>query len=91
MSNKWADYAITVVRFNAAKTHIDKVKRREDRGEKLGAAARARYLGCAHPNRTPRGSLLVANSRKLGSLSGIRLGCGFTGDQIPRRTSARGF
>lgn len=38
MTDKWADYAITKVRFNAAKTHIDKVKRREDEGDKLGDA-----------------------------------------------------
>ncbi len=38
MADKWADYAITEVRFNAADTHIDKVKRRADDGDKLGEA-----------------------------------------------------
>ena len=34
---KWADYAITRVRFNDKHTHIDKVKIREDDGENLGS------------------------------------------------------
>lgn len=33
---KWADYAITRVRFNDKHTHIDKVKVREDKGDSLG-------------------------------------------------------
>ncbi len=41
MAAKWADYAITAVRFNAAKTHIDEVKRRKDNGDKLGDATEA--------------------------------------------------
>jgi hypothetical protein len=33
---KWADYAITRVRFNDKHTHIDRVKIREDKGDSLG-------------------------------------------------------
>jgi len=33
---KWADYCISAVQFNADGTHINKVKIREDLGEKLG-------------------------------------------------------
>jgi Protein of unknown function (DUF3892) len=33
---KWADYGISNVRYNAAHTHIDKVKVREDKGDTLG-------------------------------------------------------
>jgi hypothetical protein len=40
MATKWADYVITKVRFNSAKTHIDKVKRRKYEGDKLGDASK---------------------------------------------------
>jgi hypothetical protein len=35
---KWADYLISAVRYNAEKTHIDKVKVHEDLGDKMGSA-----------------------------------------------------
>lgn len=36
---KWADFAISAVRFNAAHTHIDRVKVHTDDGESIGAAS----------------------------------------------------
>lgn len=33
---KWADYAISSVRFNPAHTHIDQVQVRRDNGDTLG-------------------------------------------------------
>lgn len=36
--NKWADYVITAVRFNAKGTHIDQVQIREDKGDSIGNA-----------------------------------------------------
>ena len=38
MTDKWADYLISAVRYNTAGTHIDKVQVREDQGEKVGSA-----------------------------------------------------
>ncbi len=35
---KWADYAIYTVRFNAARTHIDRVRAFPDLGESLGVS-----------------------------------------------------
>jgi hypothetical protein len=35
--SKWADYAISDVRFNDRNTHIDRVKARPDNGETVGA------------------------------------------------------
>ena len=37
--NKWADYGITKVKYNQARTHIDSVELRPDNGETLGSAA----------------------------------------------------
>ena len=37
MTDKWADYLISAVRYNAAGTHIDKVRVHEDKGEKIGS------------------------------------------------------
>ena len=36
---KWADYAISDVRFNGRHTHIDRVRARADNGETLGTPA----------------------------------------------------
>lgn len=36
---KWADYGISAVRFNAARTHIDRVRAHPDNGESIGAGA----------------------------------------------------
>jgi hypothetical protein len=36
MADKWADYLISAVRYDAAGTHIDKVRVHEDEGEKVG-------------------------------------------------------
>jgi hypothetical protein len=36
--DKWADYLISAVRFNAAHTHIDKVRVHKDNGDSVGAA-----------------------------------------------------
>jgi hypothetical protein len=36
--SKWADYGISDVSFNGARTHIDSVKVRPDNGETIGAA-----------------------------------------------------
>lgn len=36
MVDKWADYLISAVRYDANHTHIDKVEIREDKGEKIG-------------------------------------------------------
>lgn len=38
MSNKWADYCISVVRYNAEHTHIVKVRVHADSGDTMGAA-----------------------------------------------------
>lgn len=35
---KWADYGISAVRYNAAHTHIDKVRAHLDNGETIGVA-----------------------------------------------------
>jgi hypothetical protein len=37
MTETWADYLISAVRYNAAETHIEKVQVREDEGEKVGS------------------------------------------------------
>ena len=36
---KWADYGISKVRYNAERTHITKVKVHEDKGDTIGSAA----------------------------------------------------
>ena len=33
---KWADYAISAVRFNGAHTHIDRVRVHPDNGDSIG-------------------------------------------------------
>ena len=33
---KWADYGISAVRYNAAHTHIDRVRAHPDDGDKIG-------------------------------------------------------
>jgi hypothetical protein len=38
MAEKWADYLISAVRYNAAGTHIDKVRCHADGGDSVGAA-----------------------------------------------------
>lgn len=35
---KWADFLISAVRYNAEKTHIDIVKAHEDLGDNMGSA-----------------------------------------------------
>jgi hypothetical protein len=37
--DKWADYAISAVRFNDTHTHIDVVRAHQDKGEKIGSPA----------------------------------------------------
>lgn len=37
MADKWADYLISAVRYNAAGTHIDQVEVRTDNGDSVGA------------------------------------------------------
>lgn len=37
MTEKWADYLISAVRYNAAETHIEMVRVHEDEGDKVGA------------------------------------------------------
>lgn len=37
MTDKWADYLISAVRYNAAETHIDKVQVRQDEGDSVGS------------------------------------------------------
>lgn len=37
-NEKWADYCISDVRFNARHTHIDQVKVRPDNGQTIGEA-----------------------------------------------------
>lgn len=39
MTDKWADYLISEVRYNGAGTHIDQVRVHEDKGEKVGPAS----------------------------------------------------
>jgi hypothetical protein len=34
---KWADFGISAVRFNAAHTHIDRVRAHPDNGDSIGA------------------------------------------------------
>jgi len=36
MTDKWADYLISAVRYNAAETHIEKVQVRLDNGDSVG-------------------------------------------------------
>ncbi|KTF31463.1 DUF3892 domain-containing protein [Xanthomonas vesicatoria] len=36
---KWADYGISAVRYNAAHTHINRVRAHPDNGDTIGAAA----------------------------------------------------
>lgn len=36
--SKWADYGISAVRFNDARTHINKVRIHPDNGETIGAS-----------------------------------------------------
>jgi len=38
MTDKWADYLISAVCFNAAATHIDRVRRHKDNGSEVGPA-----------------------------------------------------
>ena len=43
MADKWADYLISAVRYNAAETHINQVEVREDNGDSVGSpSSRAR-------------------------------------------------
>jgi hypothetical protein len=37
MATKWADYCISKVQYNGARTHINKVKIHPDNGDSLGA------------------------------------------------------
>jgi hypothetical protein len=37
MTDKWADHLISAVRYNVARTHIDEVQVREDKGDKVGS------------------------------------------------------
>lgn len=39
MAEKWADFLISAVRYNAAGTHIDRVRRHADNGDSVGAAS----------------------------------------------------
>ena len=39
MTDKWADYLISAVRYNAAETHIEKVRVHVDEGDKVGGAS----------------------------------------------------
>lgn len=36
---KWADYGISAVRYNAAHTHIDRVRAHPDNGDTIGVGA----------------------------------------------------
>ena len=36
---KWADYAISAVRYNSAHTHIDTVRIHQDNGDSIGVSA----------------------------------------------------
>jgi hypothetical protein len=38
MATKWADYLISAVQYNAAGTHIDKVRRHPDDGDAVGSS-----------------------------------------------------
>lgn len=35
--SKWADYGISAVKYNAAHTHIDRVRAHPDKGDTIGA------------------------------------------------------
>lgn len=37
--DKWADYCISAVRYNARHTHIDRVRAHQDSGDAVGVAA----------------------------------------------------
>ena len=37
MTEKWADYLISAVRYNDAETHIEMVRVHEDQGDRVGA------------------------------------------------------
>lgn len=38
MTEKWADYLISAVRYNDAETHIEMVRVHEDEGDKVGSS-----------------------------------------------------
>lgn len=38
-SAQWADYGISAVQYDANETHINKVKVKEDKGDKFGSAS----------------------------------------------------
>ena len=42
MATKWADYLITAVRFNSAKTHIDEIEVRADNGDTAGSPTKVK-------------------------------------------------
>lgn len=44
MTDKWAAYLISAVRYNAAETHIDAVKLHEDSGDTVGSSAEKRRV-----------------------------------------------
>jgi len=52
---KWADFLISAVRYDADKTHIERVRVHEDLGEKVGS-----------PKELPR--VDVVKTSKVGSL-----------------------
>lgn len=39
MTEKWADYLISAVSYNAAETHIENVRVHKDEGDNLGSAS----------------------------------------------------
>jgi hypothetical protein len=44
MADKWADYLISAVRYNAQETHIDKVRAHPDNGESVGSGTAVERL-----------------------------------------------
>lgn len=45
MTEKWADYLISAVRYNSVETHIDRVRCHVDYGESVGSAVDASRQG----------------------------------------------
>jgi hypothetical protein len=39
MTDKWADYLISAVRYNSADTHIDSVRVHQDKGDTVGTGS----------------------------------------------------
>lgn len=65
---KWADYLVTAVRYNAGNTHIDAVQLRQDRGDSAGPPV-AFGRACAVSLLRVGASLCTVTTNKDGTLA----------------------